>query len=199
VTEVAIIGAGPYGLSIAAHLRSHQVPYRIFGAPVDTWRRHMPAGMALKSDGFASSLSDPRGEGTLAAYCANRGIPYHDTGIPVSLDVFCAYALDFQRRFVPDLDERQVVSLDRLGDGFSIGLDDMETLRAGLVVGATGMTHFGQMPAELAHLPSELVSHSSAHHDLSAFAGRTIAAPLVARRLARTARRREPVHTVASA
>src|SRR5690242_5427406 len=70
VTQVAIIGAGPYGLSIAAHLRAHGVPYRIFGTPVDTWRRHMPAGMMLKSDGFASSLSDPSDEGTLAAYCA---------------------------------------------------------------------------------------------------------------------------------
>ena len=77
VTQVAIIGAGPYGLSIAAHLRSLGIPFRIFGTPVDTWRRHMPAGMSLKSDGFASCLSDPDDKGTLEAYCAERGIPYH--------------------------------------------------------------------------------------------------------------------------
>jgi thioredoxin reductase len=175
VTQVAIIGAGPYGLSIAAHLRSRNIPYRIFGTPIDTWRRHMPAGMMLKSDGFASSLSDPTGAGTLATYCAAQGIPYHPTDVPVSLAVFVAYALDFQQRFVPDLEDRQVVSLDRSGDGFSITLDDGETLHADFVVGAVGITHFGQVPPELAHLPADLVSHSSAHHDLSAFAGRDVA------------------------
>lgn len=59
MTRVAIIGAGPYGLSIAAHLRAYGIPFRIFGAPLDSWRRHMPVGMMLKSDGFASSLSAP--------------------------------------------------------------------------------------------------------------------------------------------
>ena len=174
MTQIAIIGAGPYGLSVAAHLRSHDIPYRIFGTPIDTWRRHMPAGMTLKSDGFASSLSDPHGKGTLAAYCADRGIPYHDTDMPVGLDVFIDYALDFQQRFVPDLEDRQVVSLDKLGDGFSIGLDDGEKIQADFVVAAVGITHFAQLPAELAHLPSALVSHGSAHHDLSSFAGRNI-------------------------
>ncbi len=174
MTPVAIIGAGPYGLSIAAHLRSRGVPYRIFGTPIDTWRRHMPAGMTLKSDGFASSLSDPDGKGTLAAYCTDHGIPYHHTDIPVSLKVFLAYALDFQQRFVPDVEDRQVVSIDKSGDGFSIELDDGETLRANFVVGAVGITHFGKVPGEIAHLPAELVSHSSVHHDLSNFAGRDV-------------------------
>jgi thioredoxin reductase len=174
VTQVAIIGAGPYGLSIAAHLRAHGIPYRIFGTPVDTWRRHMPAGMTLKSDGFASSLSDPDGKGTLATYCADHGIPYHNTDIAVSLEVFNAYAVDFQQRFVPDLEDRQVVSLDKVDGRFSITLDNGETVRANFVVGAIGITHFGQIPAELEQLPDALVSHSSAHHDLSAFAGRDV-------------------------
>lgn len=134
----------------------------------------MPAGMTLKSDGFASSLSDPQGKGTLAAYCAERAIPYHDTDIPVSLEVFNDYALDFQQRFVPDLEDRQVVSLDKSSDGFRLKLDDGETVRADVVVGAVGITHFGQIPAELADLPAALVSHSSVHHDLSGFAGRNV-------------------------
>ena len=174
VTNVAIIGAGPYGLSIAAHLRARGIPYRIFGTPVDTWRRHMPAGMSLKSDGFASCLSEPGGEGTLAAYCAERGIPYHDTDIPVELHVFSDYAQDFQRRFVPDLQDRQVRSLERSGDGFELKLDDGESLQADLVVAAIGITHFAQTPTEFSDLPGELISHSSAHHDLSGFAGRDV-------------------------
>jgi thioredoxin reductase len=133
----------------------------------------MPAGMMLKSDGFASSLSDPQGAGTLAAYCGERGIPYHRTDIPVGLDAFVDYALDFQQRFVPGVEDRQVVSLDK-GERFTLELDDGEILQADHVVAAVGITHFGQVPEELAHLPSDLVSHSSAHHDLSGFAGRDV-------------------------
>ena len=49
-TEVAIIGAGPYGLSLAAHLQGAAIPFRIFGSPMDSWRKLMPKGMLPKSD-----------------------------------------------------------------------------------------------------------------------------------------------------
>ncbi len=134
----------------------------------------MPAGMMLKSDGFASNLSAPAGEGTLAEYCATRGIPYHDTRVPVSLDLFVEYALDFQERFVPDLEDRHVTAVDRTGDGFSLTLDDGEVVSAHFVVGATGITYCARVPTELADLPPELATHSSAHHDLGQFAGRDV-------------------------
>jgi Pyridine nucleotide-disulphide oxidoreductase len=174
VTQVAIIGAGPYGLSIAAHLRALDVPFRIFGAPLITWRRHMPAGMTLKSDGFASNLSDARGTETLAAYCADHGHQFHPTLRPVELDVFNEYALDFQERLVADLEDKQVVHLSRAGKGFTLELDDGEKLEAALVVAAVGVTHFAVIPEELASLPSGLMTHSSAHRDLSGFAGKDV-------------------------
>jgi thioredoxin reductase len=174
MTRVAIIGAGPYGLSVAAHLRSRGVPYRILGGPLDTWRRHMPAGMTLKSDGFASSLSAPGEGGTLAAYCAERGIPYHDTDVPVPLDVFNEYALDFQQRFVPDVDDRQVHGLERSDGRFTLTLADGEMFAADFVVAAVGITHFAFVPEELSHLRPPLVSHSSEHHDLAALEGRDV-------------------------
>jgi thioredoxin reductase len=172
---VAIIGAGPYGLSIAAHLRSLGIPYRIFGTPVDTWAQHMPAGMFLKSDGFASSLSDPDGKGTLENYCTDRGVPYHPTNRPVPVELFVDYARAFQERFVPDLEERQVVSLDKVGDVYTLSLDDGETLNADQVVLAVGITHFGLVPPQLAGLRPDLMSHSSDHHDMERWAGRHVA------------------------
>ena len=57
--DVAIIGAGPYGLSLAAHLAVANINLRIFGKTLDTWRHHMPKDMLLKSDGFASNISAP--------------------------------------------------------------------------------------------------------------------------------------------
>ena len=66
--EAVIIGAGPYGLSIAAHFRRRGIPFRIFGRPMDSWRAHMPKGMRLKSDGFASNIYDPESAFTLKQF-----------------------------------------------------------------------------------------------------------------------------------
>src|SRR5437899_11310046 len=98
--NVAIIGAGPYGLSIAAHLRARGIEFRIFGRPMDTWLTRMPKGMRLKSEGFASSLYDPDSEFTLGAYCQHHGLPYAHLGLPAPLETFPSYGLAFQRSFV---------------------------------------------------------------------------------------------------
>src|SRR5438105_5474966 len=111
-TNIAIIGAGPYGLSIAAHFRHRGIPFRIFGRPMDSWLAHMPKGMLLKSDGFASNIYDPNADFTLKQFCSERGIEYSDTGIPVRLDTFAAYGLAFRERMVPELEDRLVVGLE---------------------------------------------------------------------------------------
>src|SRR5580698_8729791 len=96
--ETAILGAGPYGLSIAAHFRHRGIPFRIFGRPMDSWLNHMPKGMMLKSDGFASNIYDPEEAFTLGKFCAERGVKYSDTGVPVDLETFGAYGLEFRER-----------------------------------------------------------------------------------------------------
>src|SRR5579862_7715456 len=103
--DVAIIGAGPHGLSLAAHLRAAGIDYRIFGKPLGTWRDHMPADMLLKSDGFASNLSAPSEESTLKAWCGEHGVAYASQGLPVSLETFLAYGSSFQRNYVPDVED----------------------------------------------------------------------------------------------
>ena len=89
--QAVIVGAGPYGLSIAAHIKAAGLRFRIFGTPMSTWREQMPKGMYLKSDGFASSLSDPASSFTMKHYCQQLGLAYHDTRIPVPLETFTAY------------------------------------------------------------------------------------------------------------
>src|SRR2546423_8456353 len=108
--ETVIIGAGPYGLSVAAHLRGLGVAFRIFGRPMDSWLSHMPKGMMLKSDGFASDIYDPARQFTLKQFCAEQGITYADIGIPIRLDAFTAYGFAFRERMVPELEERLVVA-----------------------------------------------------------------------------------------
>jgi thioredoxin reductase len=175
MVNVAIIGAGPYGLSMAAHLRHRGISFRIFGRPMDSWLRHMPKGMLLKSDGFASNIYDPDGDFTLERYCSEQGIPYSDTGLPVSLDTFAAYGLAFRERMVPDLEDTMVVSLDRDSSGFRLSLEGGEELMARRAVLAVGITHFEYLPPSLAHLPPEFLSHSFRHHNLEPFKGRSAA------------------------
>lgn len=173
--QVAIIGAGPYGLSIAAHLKAAGIDFRIFGRPMHTWITQMPKGMLLKSEGFASSLFDPGSSFTLAAYCRERGLPYADSGLPVPLETFISYGVEFQKRLVPELETKLVASLDRAADGFRIVLEDGEQLVAGKVVVAVGISHFAYLPPSLSNLSREFVTHSSDHSHLGQFRRREVA------------------------
>jgi hypothetical protein len=170
----AIIGAGPYGLSIAAHLRARGVPFRIFGIPMDSWRTRMPAGMFLKSEGFASSLYDPSGEFTLERFCEQNRLTYGAQGEPVALSTMTAYGLAFQKRLVPDLEEKVVTAVEEAPNGFLLRLADGEGFTARCVILACGISHFHYLPKSFGQLPADLLSHSSQHHDLSRFKDRDV-------------------------
>src|SRR5262249_22574852 len=107
-SDIAIIGAGPYGLSFAAHLRARDIEHRIIGDPMQFWLGHMPRGMLLKSDGFASTLYDPGGDFTLRHYCEERNVGYADLGTPVRVEDFCAYGLALPPRFSPHLAKKRL-------------------------------------------------------------------------------------------
>jgi thioredoxin reductase len=174
--DVVVVGAGPYGLSLGAHLRANNVNFRIFGNPMHTWREQMPKAMFLKSDGFASNLSDPARELTLKKYCAQRGINYDDKNVPVNVQTFSEYGLAFQNQFVPNLENKLVAAIDRLPDGtFHLRLDSGEELTTPMVVLAVGISHFQSVPEALAGLPHKFVSHSSANHDVTRLRGKDVA------------------------
>ena len=135
----------------------------------------MPRGMHLKSEGFASGVYDPGSQFTLAAYCREKGIPYQDIGLPVSLETFIAYGIEFQRRYVPQLEPVEIRSLEHCAPGFELITTGGEAVRARNVVVATGIMNFARLPALLENLPRSIVSHSSHHSDLGAFKGRQVA------------------------
>jgi cation diffusion facilitator CzcD-associated flavoprotein CzcO len=172
--DVAIIGAGPYGLSTAAHLSAAGVPFRIFGEPMEGWLRHMPEGMRLKSEGFASNIYDPDNSLTLKQYCSDNAVPYADVGHPVEMSTFTAYGIAFQERLVPRLERKKLTFLSRNDDSFLLRFDDASEVHARNVILAVGLAEFGYFPDALANLPSEFVTHSTHHSSLEPFKGRKL-------------------------
>ncbi len=173
-TDVAVIGAGPYGLSLGAYLRHGNVRHRIFGRPMQSWQNNMPKGMCLKSDGYASTLYDPERRFTLEHFCREQGLPYKYSGMPIPLDTFVAYGLEFQRRMVSQLETGDIAGLRKQGDRFLLQTAEGEEFTARRVVLAVGITHFGYLPPTLQGLPPEAVSHSYAHGDVSRFEGKRV-------------------------
>jgi thioredoxin reductase len=174
-TTVVVIGAGPYGLSTAAHLTARGLHVRVFGSPMASWAENMPAGMLLKSPPSASMLSAPEPGFTLDDYCRQTGedrLTGHDQ---VPVEMFVRYGRWFTEQLVPEVENVRVLGVDRQADGFHLKLASGEELRATAVVVASGMDGFAYVPEQLAALvPERLVSHSSQHADLAKFAGQDV-------------------------
>ena len=171
---VAIIGAGPYGLSLAAHLAARTVEHRIFGRPMQFWSDIADAGgeRYLKSYCFGTNISAPAPGYSFADYSKPRGL---ETFEPCSMGDFAAYGLWFQQRNVPWVEPVEVASVDRQMHGFSVTLADGERFAADRVVIATGLAGFAYVPPVIASLPRALASHTSWVKTFAAFKGREVA------------------------
>jgi FAD-dependent urate hydroxylase len=172
--DIAVVGAGPYGLASAAHLQAADgFDVRVFGPTMSFWDTQMPSGMMLRSPWDGSHISDPRHEFTLDKYRAEATESF---GSPVPLPRFVDYGRWFQRTVVPQVDTRTVKRVEVAdGDGFTVELQDGEQVRARRVVVAAGIAGFAHRPPEYAHLPATHASHSVDHRDLTAFEGKRVA------------------------
>ncbi|HSQ64984.1 MAG TPA: NAD(P)-binding domain-containing protein [Polyangiaceae bacterium] len=169
-TDVAIVGAGPYGLSIAAHLRASPVDFRIFGEPMIFWRRMLPS-LHLKSPDFGSNIYTPEPGNTFIEWADARGLSRQE---PIPMSRFTEYGLDTQRRILPMVEPVHVTRVRPQGSGFEVGLADGSCFHARRVVVAVGLAYFAQVPAPLAHLPPDLVTHTSRHATYDGWNGRRV-------------------------
>jgi cation diffusion facilitator CzcD-associated flavoprotein CzcO len=170
--EVAVIGAGPYGLSAAAHLKAKGIDVRAFGEPMEFWGTKMPEGMLLRSPRVASNISDPEHAFSIEAYEAAAQI---GASAPLPLDTFVEYGRWFRHQLGSDLDQRIVARVDRLQQGFQLTLEDGERIRSNRVVVAAGIGPFRKRPAVFRDLSSHYVSHCYEGRNVRNFRGKKIA------------------------
>jgi len=172
--DVAIVGAGPNGLSLASYLADSGVERRIFGLTMRAWR-DMPPGMNLKSFGFATSIPCLRPHYTFPEYCRARGLEDFE---PISFTTFSEYGEWFQQQLVPDVETTLVSRVDRQGDGFEVTLDSGEVFHARRVIVAAGLSYFTRTPEMFKALPAGFVTHGSdtrKYVESNQYAGKDIA------------------------
>jgi FAD-dependent urate hydroxylase len=174
-SEVLIVGAGPFGVSISTHLRGRGIDHLIVGRSMDTWRAHMPADMYLKSEPFGTDMSCPQRGYDLEGYSKSERVEGIGRGNPLPLSQFLDYADWYIKQLVPDVTDITVTEIKPVGDGFQVSFADAEPVAVRTVVLATGVLPHYFIPAELSGLPSDLLSHTSDHTGFDQFKGRRIA------------------------
>ena len=150
--SIIIVGAGPFGLAVAAGLRAGDVRYRLLGEPMSFWRRHMPHGMVLRS---ASDWHlDPLGELTIERFLGEQATS-PAAAEPLPIATYLAYAAWFQERAGIVCEPLRVRRLDLAADGrFRLVTDppdpDGAEIVSDTVVLAVGQRTFAYVPPELA-------------------------------------------------
>ena len=167
--DVAIVGAGPYGLSVAAHLPERRV--RVFGDPMHTWRTRMPPDMLLRSDWEETSLSAPNNAGTIDVWAREVGEPRQN---PIPLQTFLRYADWFRGRFVRENDPSDVAELDRAGNTYRLSTAAGEEFDARKVVLAVGVTAFSYAPPPFRDALGDRVRFAIDPQDYAANRGRRV-------------------------
>jgi hypothetical protein len=170
--EVAVIGAGPYGLAVAAHLRSAKISTRAFGGPMSFWREHMPRGMRLRSPWAATHIADPGKRFSLDVFAQQTALAPRDQ---LPIERFVQYGDWFARHAVPDVDPRRVLSVENGESGFRLVLEDEDVVRARRVVVAMGLANQEFRPSQFAGVAPALVSHACEHADLDKWSGKRVA------------------------
>jgi thioredoxin reductase len=167
--DVAVIGAGPYGLSVAAHLRGRRVS--TFGEPMETWRTRMPPDMLLRSDWKETSLSAPEDAGTIDRWAREAGEEREE---PIPLQKFLRYAEWFRRTFAPEGNPSDVVSLDRGGNAYRMTTTTGEEFEAASVVVAVGAIPFAYAPPPFSDAMGDRITFATELQDYSRYHDRRV-------------------------
>ena len=164
-TDLLILGAGPFGLAIAAQAAHSGIEHLIVGKPMEFWRRHMPQGMYLRS--ACDWHLDVQNRATIDRFLETQGKTSHDVE-PLSLDFYLSYVDWFQQQKNIQPLPVYIQQLDHSSNSFIATTADGDTIHARRVVLAPGFKHFTNVPDELKNrLPAGRFVHTCDFSDFS--------------------------------
>jgi FAD-dependent urate hydroxylase len=167
--DVAIVGAGPFGLSVAAHL--HRRSARTFGQEMETWRTCMPEEMLMRSAWEETSLSAPGDAGTLDLWVQEAGESRTE---PIPLPMFLRYSTWFAERFVLDRDPSRIASVESSGSRYRLTTEAGSEVEVERIVIAVGVMPFAYVPPRLAELLGDSVSLATGIEDAGKHSGKRV-------------------------
>lgn len=170
-TNLLIIGAGPFGLSIAAYAQHLGIDYQILGESMGFWKNNMPGGMLLRST-YDWHL-DPLNVHTIEKYLEEIGRKPKEVE-PLSLEFYLSYCQWFQEkkniRPLPVFVQRLSRSEENGGSHFVAHLENGESITAQNVALAVGFRYFKHIPENLpALIPKGRYGHTCDIVRLDAF------------------------------
>jgi hypothetical protein len=174
MVPVAIVGAGPYGLSLAANLSAANIGFRIFGTPMAFWSAIATAAQEryLKSFCFGTNIDVPEPGYSFSEWSQARGLESFE---PCSIQQFVDYGFWVQKHRITNLERQNVVAIRRERSAFHLTLHDGETFLARRVVLATGLSGFDYLPQPFAALPSALCTHTANVTGFTGFSRQSVA------------------------
>ncbi len=157
-TDLLIIGAGPFGLGLAAYCQQFSIDYLMVGKPMGFWKSNMPHGMYLRS-GIDWHL-DPSGTYTIENFIQSQG---YDTDQlkPLSREFYLNYTDWFKEGNQIDTMDFKVHELKVYDNSFTAVSEDGNELKAKNVLVATGFEHYKHLPEEyLEMFPQDRLYHT---------------------------------------
>ncbi|GAB4013303.1 hypothetical protein GCM10028808_31990 [Spirosoma migulaei] len=171
-TDTLIVGAGPFGLGLAAYFQKRRHDYQIVGKPMEFWKQHMPTGMLLRSN--VNWYLDPDHHWTIDLFLTSH-YPSRLSTDPISREQYIAYMDWFRQQAGISVTPSYVCLLSQDEHGFVAKLDNGNTVRAKQAVIATGFQYFAHSPATLVTLlPAGRYQHSCDAVDMDVYKGKRV-------------------------
>ena len=172
-TDLLIVGAGPFGLAMAAYAKHLGIEHLVVGKSMGFWKANMPKGMYLRS--ACDWHLDPLNVDTIEKFVGTKGLSTKDVE-PLSLEFYLSYSRWFQeQKRIPVLPAlvRKLDWNESEPFRFRAVLDNGEHVAAKFVVLAVGFQYFKNLPSDLVRLlPEDRYSHTCDLVDFAEMAGK---------------------------
>ena len=170
-TSLLIIGAGPFGVSMAAHAKHLGIDFILVGKSMEFWKTNMPEGMYLRS--ACDWHLDPENENTIEKFLSTQNLAPKDVE-PLSRNFYLSYAEWFMEQKQLTALPVYVDRLDYVSDyHYRAVTDDSDIITANSVVVAVGFKYFKHIPPEFVNIfPEGAYSHTCDLTDMKTLQGK---------------------------